>query len=227
MELAEARLTAAVLSGGTSNVDIYTAALRAARAANPAPKRILDYGSGVGEFIAPLRAAFPDAEISAADIMERPANLPSSVKWYRGDLNDSLPAPDGGFDLVFAIEVIEHLENPRHMLRDLARVLEPGGVAIVTTPNTGSIRSLMNVVVRGHHALFDETNYPAHITPVMEIDFTRAGMESGFKSPRFFYTDIGSIPKLLRWKWQRIPLLGSVFKGKPFSDNYGAVLVKP
>ena len=42
---------------------------------------------------------------------------------------------DKSFDVVTATEVIEHLENPRLFLRDINRVLKPGGLCVLSTPN--------------------------------------------------------------------------------------------
>ena len=201
-------------------------ALAAALSAKPAAQRVLDYGSGVGNLLPILAAHYPEAGLAAADIMDKPEGLPVGVQWHRGDLNQELPIPDASFDLIFAVEVIEHLENPRHVLREIFRLLEPGGVAILTTPNTRSIRSLLTFVMRGHFAAFDDFNYPAHITPMTTLDFERAGMEAGFPSPQIFYTDLGNIPKFLRVKWQSLPVFGKFLKGRRYSDNFGTIYVK-
>jgi 2-polyprenyl-3-methyl-5-hydroxy-6-metoxy-1,4-benzoquinol methylase len=42
-------------------------------------------------------------------------------------------------DVVASVETIEHLENPRAFMRQLARVVKPGGVVIVSTPNQLSL----------------------------------------------------------------------------------------
>jgi SAM-dependent methyltransferase len=52
---------------------------------------------------------------------------------------DSLPFPDETFDRVVVIDVHEHLEDVRPLNREIARVLRPGGVAIVTTPNGNTL----------------------------------------------------------------------------------------
>ncbi len=47
----------------------------------------------------------------------------------------ALPFPDASFDVVVFFQLIEHLDDPAVFLRDVARVLRPGGLAILTTPN--------------------------------------------------------------------------------------------
>jgi SAM-dependent methyltransferase len=51
---------------------------------------------------------------------------------YVGPLEE-LSAPDATFDLVLATQVLEHVRDPRQALRQIARVLLPGGHAFVTT----------------------------------------------------------------------------------------------
>lgn len=46
-----------------------------------------------------------------------------------------LPMPDGGFDVVLGLEILEHLPEPAVALREMKRVLAPGGLLVVTTPN--------------------------------------------------------------------------------------------
>ena len=52
----------------------------------------------------------------------------------RADPN-RLPAEDGAFDVVVSLDVQEHLTHPDVFLREVARILRPGGHALVTTPN--------------------------------------------------------------------------------------------
>jgi SAM-dependent methyltransferase len=58
---------------------------------------------------------------------------------------DDFPAPDGYFDCVVSIDVLEHLRQDQPFLRELRRVLKPGGKAVVTVPN-GDERLLANKI---------------------------------------------------------------------------------
>lgn len=225
--LEQARLEAAARSGGTSSQGIHQIALEQGLKVQPHARDVLDFGSGAGQFLPGLAASFPLARLAAVDIMPRPADVAPEVRWERADLNASTPFPDESFDLIFAVEVIEHLENPRHVLRELHRLLTPGGVLVLTTPNPTSIRSVAQMALRGHFALFDDANYPAHIMAVTPVELRRIASETKFENCRFFYTDRGHVPKFLRWTWQQTPLVGRVLKGARFSDNYGATLRKP
>ena len=52
------------------------------------------------------------------------------------DLDHGLPLPDATFDLVWCSEVIEHLRDPAATVAELRRVTRPGGLLVLTTPNS-------------------------------------------------------------------------------------------
>lgn len=61
---------------------------------------------------------------------------------------DRFPYDDNTFDLVTWCEVIEHLtENPVHTLAEIHRVLKPGGVLVISTPNASRADSIVNFLV--------------------------------------------------------------------------------
>jgi SAM-dependent methyltransferase len=70
---------------------------------------------------------------------------------YGIDLLRRLPYDDASFDVVLLVEVIEHLENHRAALGELARVLKPGGVLILTTPNIMRLNSRFHFFLSGYH----------------------------------------------------------------------------
>jgi 2-polyprenyl-3-methyl-5-hydroxy-6-metoxy-1,4-benzoquinol methylase len=221
--LEDYRMKAAEVTRGTSAEPVYNLVLRICRERGLHGK-VLDYGSGIGTLPGILHAAFPEAEIWAADILPRPAELKPEIGWIQGDLNNALPSPDGSFDVIVSSEVIEHLENPRAMYRDLFRLLKPGGLLIVTTPNQESIRSLAALVTAGYFVNFSDNCYPAHITALLRKDLERIANEAGFGPVSFEFTNNGSIPKIPNIKWQSVlPFL----KSRWFSDNIAAVCSKP
>jgi len=70
---------------------------------------------------------------------------------YGVDLLRPLPYGDGTFDVVLLVEVIEHLENHRVAFGELARILKPGGVLILTTPNIMRLNSRFHFFWSGYH----------------------------------------------------------------------------
>ena len=70
---------------------------------------------------------------------------------YSVDLLKRLPYEDASFDVVLLVEVIEHLENHRVALGELARILKPNGVLIVTTPNIMRLNSRLHFFWSGYH----------------------------------------------------------------------------
>jgi SAM-dependent methyltransferase len=67
------------------------------------------------------------------------------------DLTRGLPYPDASFDLVLLTEVIEHLDNHRAALCELARVLRPEGRLVLTTPNILRLDSRLGFLLSGLH----------------------------------------------------------------------------
>ncbi len=221
--LQQARVNAANASGGVSNDAIYRAVLRVLEELE-SKGSILDFGSGTGSLARQLAQSGKYNSVWAADLMEKPADL-HDVQWIRADLNDPLPQREETFDVIVAAEVIEHLENPRAMVREIFRLLKPGGYAVISTPNNESWRSLISLVARGHHVAFCNGSYPAHITALLRRDLERIAVEAGFDAPQFRFTNVGGIPGKPTTNWQTVS--AGLLKGLRFSDNVIAICRKP
>jgi 2-polyprenyl-3-methyl-5-hydroxy-6-metoxy-1,4-benzoquinol methylase len=89
------------------------------------------------------------AEVVAIDLSEvalrfveyRCAGLPGRLTVQQGDI-ESIPHPAHSFDVAFCVETLEHVLRPRTALAELKRVLKPGGLLVLTTPNYLSVLGL-------------------------------------------------------------------------------------
>jgi 2-polyprenyl-3-methyl-5-hydroxy-6-metoxy-1,4-benzoquinol methylase len=211
------RLEAAKITKGTSSAIVYRHVLDTASEAIARDAEILEFGAGTGSLVQMLRHAAFRGPIFAADILPQPPALNGSTTWIEADLNGPLPLHDRAVDAIISTEVIEHLENPRAVFREFARLIRPGGTLLLTTPNQESIRSLLSLLVRGHYVDFLDSSYPAHITPLVRMDLARLCAENGFDQPRFSYTGRGSLPGAPTLSWQQ--LSGGWLQGRRFSDT--------
>lgn len=99
------------------------------------PRPLLDIGSGDGSFASVLF----DEPIDAGIDNSRPQMIRSMpLKKYHHlaqSLGDRLPFRDGVFASAFSNSTLEHTPDPAAILKDMARVLRPGGVAVITVPS--------------------------------------------------------------------------------------------
>jgi len=221
--LNQRHLETAILTRGISEVPIHNAVLAALREKGFSGD-VLDFGAGNCLLAETLLASGAFASVTAVDILEPPPRLSPGIRHARGDLNDRTVFPDGSFDRIVSVEVIEHLENPRATMREWFRLVRPGGWVVLSTPNNESWRSLLSFLTRGHFAGFFGASYPAHITALLPLDVERAATEAGFSHAAFRYSNHGHVPKLGSLTWQRIS--GGLLKGKRHSDNMIALLHK-
>ncbi len=149
--------------------------------------RILDIGAGRGRLLELLCRDLP-ATACACDL--DPERFEGgSVPIARVDLNtDALPYPSGAFDLVTCAEVLEHVENYHRVLREAHRVLKPGALVVLTTPNVLNVKSRLRYGAAGFPNLFGPVpitsdrvySVSGHITPVPLFYIARALRVAGF-----------------------------------------------
>jgi SAM-dependent methyltransferase len=118
---------------------VDTVALRAIREAElnevlrhlPSGSRILEIGGGSGWQAARLAAT--GFSVESVDLASNPyqAVMQWPVRIYDGE---SLPFPSNTFDVVFSSNVLEHVDDLDRLMRETARVVKPGGMAIHLMP---------------------------------------------------------------------------------------------
>lgn len=222
--LQQRRQQAAEASAGISSEAIYTCFERELLRCS-ASGTVLDWGAGQGLLTQRLLNLKQFQSITAADIQPRSETIDSAIQWIQADLNNPLNLEAETFDVIVSAEVIEHLENPRAIVREWFRLIKPGGLLIFSTPNNESWRAILALVLQGHFVDFGDSSYPSHITALVRKDITHILSEAGFCSPKFVFTNVGKIPKLPRHHWQSLAL-GSL-GGLRFSDNVLAITYKP
>jgi SAM-dependent methyltransferase len=106
----------------------------------PSSRRILSVGCGPVrglKWLKPFAGEF--GQVVGLDVDFLHARLlPADLAFVGGDVK-SLPFANGAFDMVLALDVLEHLDDDSAGLREVARVTKPGGLLLVTVPALQSL----------------------------------------------------------------------------------------
>lgn len=109
------------------------------------PGRVLDCGMGPGRLLAELARrgwSVGGIDISEEMVALARSRLPQSAASLVQGTVESLPFPSESFDAAVATGVLEYVENVPRALGEVARVLRPGGVFVLSTPNTSAVPTL-------------------------------------------------------------------------------------
>jgi 2-polyprenyl-6-hydroxyphenyl methylase/3-demethylubiquinone-9 3-methyltransferase len=125
------------------------------------PGEILDLGCGNGDLAAFLtsrgyRTIGIDPSVEGVALARK---YYPALRFEVGSAYEDLKSQYGGFPIVVSIEVVEHLYSPRKFAATLFDLVEPGGIAVVSTPYHGYLKNLALAVsgkMDGHFtALWD------------------------------------------------------------------------
>ncbi|HEY5411712.1 MAG TPA: bifunctional 2-polyprenyl-6-hydroxyphenol methylase/3-demethylubiquinol 3-O-methyltransferase UbiG [Caulobacteraceae bacterium] len=120
--------------------------------------RLLDIGCGGGLLSEPMaRLGF---EVTSVDASERnigaakahAAETGLQINYLCSTIETLLEEDSAPFDVILNMEVIEHVADPAHFLRDCARLLAPGGLMIVATLNR-TAKAMALAVIGAEHVL--------------------------------------------------------------------------
>jgi 2-polyprenyl-3-methyl-5-hydroxy-6-metoxy-1,4-benzoquinol methylase len=121
-------------------------------------KRVLDVPAGIGWVGEELARAGADAVLGDIND-EKPT-------FTRVDIEQPLPFGDDYFDAVVCCEGIEHVYSPWRLMFEFERVLKPGGILVITTPNIQNLLSRLKFLFCGYLYQFE----PFSKSPLLEGD---------------------------------------------------------
>src|SRR5260370_31350473 len=111
--------------------------------------KVLDVGGGAGSVAKAVKRERPDLEVVGCDVSRSALAVagasPDGVN-FRAAEAEKLPFADGEFDFVWIFDVLEHVEKPEQVLREIARVLRPGGAFHLVLPLEGQPRTLYRLI---------------------------------------------------------------------------------
>jgi 2-polyprenyl-6-hydroxyphenyl methylase/3-demethylubiquinone-9 3-methyltransferase len=172
------------------------------------PRRVLDLGCGAGflsNFLASrghrVRGVDADAEsLTVARAYDRTG----SVEYHQGDAC-ALPYPDASFDVVCAMDLLEHVEDPARLVAEASRVLAPGGAFLFHTFNRNWLAKL--IVIDGVRLFVKNTPDDLH---VLRLFIRPAELETMCRGAGLQIDELrGSRPRF-RWPLWRMLATGKV-----------------
>ncbi|MDH5607552.1 MAG: class I SAM-dependent methyltransferase [Anaerolineae bacterium] len=110
-----------------------------ARKFGPPKGRVLEIGCGMGHLLGWLVGRYQvfGGDINEWALLEAKNNVPEG-NFQNMDAEDLSHFEDGFFDIIIAKHVVEHLNHPEKAAAEIGRVLAPGGVLVLATPNLDS-----------------------------------------------------------------------------------------
>jgi 2-polyprenyl-3-methyl-5-hydroxy-6-metoxy-1,4-benzoquinol methylase len=168
--------------------------------------QILDFGCGQGAFSQRLADEGMIVDSCDIDTDQIRATVRQKIKLDldKPEISASIP---GKYDMVIAMEIIEHLQNPWKYITDAISLLKENGMLVLSTPNVSSFPSRLRFLMRGTLIAFEKPDLDhGHISPLtfvqLENMFNHLNLEIVRKGhagdiPIFHFTEI-SLFQILR-----------------------------
>jgi len=150
--------------------------------------RLLDVGCGTGHHMASLRdRGFEVAGVDGSAEMLEQARLNNPGSHIRQADVESIPFEDKSFDFVVCIEVLRYLPDPEPCIREMARVLKPGGVCLATAAPTLNMNGyyLVNRIANMRKV--------GNLVQLKQFFTTSRRLRSDFKQAGFSQTEISGV----------------------------------
>lgn len=120
---------------------------------NDTKGKVLDLGCATGHYSKRLHKL--GFEVTATDVTNQ-FLYGDTIKFVQFDSNKPLPFENNSFDYVILAEVIEHLKEPYSAVKEINRILKPGGKLVLSTPNILNLKSRMRYLFEASFEYFRE-----------------------------------------------------------------------
>lgn len=162
---------------------------------------VIDCGCGPGSITAGLAEIVAPGQVTGVDVEPRQLESARALAAERGIRNlrfqsgsiTALPFPDAAFDVAVAHFVIEHLRDPLPALREMRRVLKPGGIAAIKDPyypaftfrpRLPELERIWELVSRARAQLGVSQAHAVDLrAELLEAGFARTQAEAGTETP--------------------------------------------
>jgi 2-polyprenyl-3-methyl-5-hydroxy-6-metoxy-1,4-benzoquinol methylase len=145
------------------------------------PQNLLDIGCGAGYLAARIKNDHPQIEIHGLDFSKTAIDHASSFldKSWRLNIDlEDIPAADEYYDAVICMEVLEHVYDITHVLKEIRRVLKPGGKALISVPNLAYWRFRLQLLigVLPHPEVFNPEHIHAFVFSSLQEKLAQTGL---------------------------------------------------
>lgn len=198
----------------------FLANLRRLRTLPSGRMTLLDVGCSSGAFLrSAVKLGFDAQGVEPAGRAAGAAQA-AGLKVFHGLLHEA-QFPDGSFDAITLLEVIEHLQSPLPLLQEIRRILKPGGILLIGTGNAASWSAR---AFRENWDYFKINKHGGHVSFFNPASLEKLGRKAGFtmallktRSVRFSDRSTGREPAytLLKIAAELLnPLAGALHAGE-------------
>lgn len=135
------------------------------------PGKILDVGCGRGLLLSHMKRN--GWQVNGIEYNDETASYANQQ--YNVNVTTTTDYPPNSFDIITITHVLEHLNNPLEMLNEYYKLLKPGGLLIVSTPNLNSLQAKFG------QRMWFHLDMPHHLFHFSEKSLSKAIIDNSFK----------------------------------------------
>lgn len=206
-------------------------------------KIIIDIGSGSGRYGVKFAKDFPETKIIITDILQESLDIGKKLAEYQNVKNVEfkredvlkMSFPDCFCDVVFCDVVIQHIPNYQQAVKEMKRILKPGGRMIIANLNYWNFHTLhkfvLKIIGKTYEYGYEKSFTKKEMRELMKANDMKIIAEDGFYPAYGIYRLKNVYPKIsglfsfLGKAINRITKLFDYFSNRFFSKNFGIEII--